>query len=74
MMGEAIQSETLKALVSQHALREVGLSIRLGGPTGQLQFLLGLILRLHLLVRLTASGRLLPFAKGRNGLKAFVRD
>ncbi|WEX14448.1 hypothetical protein P2T68_28140 [Pseudomonas sp. G11] len=48
MKGEAIQSETLKALVSQHAIREavVGrvagdssqwtLSIRLGGPTARL--------------------------------------
>ncbi|UST82441.1 hypothetical protein NF676_12810 [Pseudomonas siliginis] len=45
MIGEAIQSETLKALVSQHSVRDaiVGrvasddgkwtLSIRLGGPT-----------------------------------------
>lgn len=41
MIGEAIQSETLKALVSQHAEREVGLSIRLGSPTGQPQFSLG---------------------------------
>ena len=48
MIGEAIQSDTLKALVSQHAIREavVGrvagddakwtLSIRLGGPTARL--------------------------------------
>jgi len=48
MIGEAIQSETLKALVSQHAVREavVGrvagddskwtLSIRLGSPTARL--------------------------------------
>lgn len=48
MIGEAIQSDTLKALVSQHAVREavVGrvagndgqwtLSIRLGGPTARL--------------------------------------
>lgn len=48
MIGDAIQSDTLKALVSQHAIREavVGrvagddgrwtLSIRLGGPTARL--------------------------------------
>ena len=48
MIGEAIQSDTLRALVSQHAIREavVGrvagddakwtLSIRLGGPTARL--------------------------------------
>lgn len=48
MIAEAIQSDTLKALVSQHAIREavVGraagnnsqwtLSIRLGGPTARL--------------------------------------
>ncbi|MFL1490337.1 hypothetical protein K0P33_24290 [Pseudomonas sp. ArH3a] len=48
MIGEAIQSDTLKALVNQHAIREavVGrvagddgkwtLSIRLGGPTARL--------------------------------------
>jgi len=48
MIGEAIQSDTLKALVSQHAIREavVGrvagdnqrwtLSVRLGGPTARL--------------------------------------
>lgn len=48
MIGAAIQSDTLKALVSQHAVREavVGrvagddgkwtLSIRLGGPTARL--------------------------------------
>jgi len=36
MMGEATQSETLKVLVSQHAVREVGLSIRLGSATGKL--------------------------------------
>jgi len=48
MIGEAIQSDTLKALVSQHAVREavVGrvagsdaqwtLSVRLGGPTSRL--------------------------------------
>lgn len=48
MIGEAIQSDTLKALVSQHAIREavVGrvagddakwtLSIRLGGPSARL--------------------------------------
>ncbi|WP_455910703.1 hypothetical protein [Pseudomonas putida] len=48
MIGGAIQSDTLKALVSQHAIREavVGrvagddakwtLSIRLGGPTARL--------------------------------------
>jgi hypothetical protein len=48
MIGEAIQSDTLKALVSQHAVREavVGrvagnnsqwtLSIRLGSPTSRL--------------------------------------
>ncbi|WP_242196053.1 MULTISPECIES: hypothetical protein [unclassified Pseudomonas] len=48
MIGEAIQSDTLKALISQHAIREavVGrvagddakwtLSIRLGGPTARL--------------------------------------
>ena len=48
MIGEAIQSDTLKALVSQHAIREavVGrvagddakwtLSIRVGGPTARL--------------------------------------
>lgn len=48
MIGEAIHSDTLKALVSQHAIREavVGrvagddakwtLSIRLGGPTARL--------------------------------------
>ncbi|MDY0832720.1 hypothetical protein [Pseudomonas sp. SED1] len=48
MIGEAIQSDTLKALVSQHAVREVvvgrvagtdskwTLSIRLGGPTARL--------------------------------------
>lgn len=48
MIGEAIQSETLKALASQQAIREavVGrvagdkgkwtLSIRLGGPTARL--------------------------------------
>lgn len=48
MIGEAIQSDTLKALVSQHAIREavVGrvagsdaqwtLSVRLGGPTSRL--------------------------------------
>lgn len=48
MIGEAIQSDTLKALVSHHAVREavVGrvagnnsqwtLSIRLGGPTARL--------------------------------------
>jgi hypothetical protein len=48
MIDEAIQSDTLKALVSQHAIREavVGrvagddakwtLSIRLGGPTARL--------------------------------------
>lgn len=48
MIGEAIQSDTLKALVSHHAIREavVGrvagddakwtLSIRLGGPTARL--------------------------------------
>lgn len=48
MIGEAIQSETLKALVSQHAVREAvvgrvagddrkwSLSIRLGGPTARL--------------------------------------
>jgi hypothetical protein len=41
MIGEAIQSETLKALVSKHAVREVGLSIRQGSPTGQLRFSLG---------------------------------
>jgi len=48
MIGEAIQSDTLKALVSQHAVREAvvcrvagndwqwTLSIRLGGPTARL--------------------------------------
>ncbi len=48
MIGESIQSDTLKALISQHAIREavVGrvagddakwtLSIRLGGPTARL--------------------------------------
>lgn len=48
MNGEAIQSDTLSALVSQHAIREtvVGrvagdsskwtLSVRLGGPTARL--------------------------------------
>jgi hypothetical protein len=48
VIGEAIQLDTLKALVSQHAIREavVGrvagddakwtLSIRLGGPTARL--------------------------------------
>lgn len=48
MIGEAIQSDTLKALVSQHAIRDavVGrvagdnaqwtLSVRLGGPTSRL--------------------------------------
>lgn len=48
MIAEAIQSDTLKALVSQHAIREavVGrvagdnsqwtLSVRLGGPTARL--------------------------------------
>ena len=48
MIREAIQSDTLKALVSQHAIREtvVGriggddskwtLSIRMGGPTARL--------------------------------------
>lgn len=41
MIGEAIQSETLKALVSQHVVREMLLAIRLRSPTGQLQFALG---------------------------------
>ena len=48
MIGEAIQSDTLKALISQHAVKEavVGrlpgdgirwtLSVRLGGPTSRL--------------------------------------
>ena len=48
MIGDAIQSDTLKALVSQHAIREVvvgrvtgddakwSLFIRLGGPTARL--------------------------------------
>ncbi|WP_456016539.1 hypothetical protein [Pseudomonas fluorescens] len=48
MIGEAIQSDTLKALISQHAIREAvvgrvagddakwALSIRLGGPTARL--------------------------------------
>ncbi|WP_017527425.1 hypothetical protein [Pseudomonas fluorescens] len=48
MIGEAIHSDTLKALVSQHAVREAvvcrvagndgqwTLSIRLGGPTARL--------------------------------------
>lgn len=48
MIGEAIQADTLQALVSQHAVREavVGrlngedgqwtLSVRLGGPTARL--------------------------------------
>lgn len=48
MIGEVIQSDTLKALVSQHAIREAvvgrvrgedgkwSLSVRLGGPTARL--------------------------------------
>ncbi|WP_432779758.1 hypothetical protein QZH45_21475 [Pseudomonas corrugata] len=48
MIGEAIHDDTLKALVSQHAVREVvvgrllgdnrrwTLSVRLGGPTARL--------------------------------------
>jgi hypothetical protein len=48
MIGESIQQDTLKALVSQHAVREVvvgriqgddhqwSLSVRLGGPTARL--------------------------------------
>lgn len=48
MIGESIQQDTLKALVSQHAVREVvvgrlagdnlqwTISVRLGGPTARL--------------------------------------
>lgn len=68
-MSEAIQSDTLKALVSQHAVREavVGrvagnnsqwtLSIRLGGPTARLIPVRSRRERLRAWSSLTAVGR-----------------
>jgi hypothetical protein len=79
MIGEAIQSDTLKALVSQHAIREavVGrvagddakwtLSIRLGGPTARLVPVRSRREPLRTWASLTAVGR---FADGI-GLKGF---
>lgn len=69
MIAEAVQSETLKALVSQHVIREavVGrvsgddskwtLSIRLGGPTARLIPLRSRHEPLRIWARLTAVGR-----------------
>jgi len=69
MIGEAIQSDTLKALVSQHAIREavVGriagddgkwtLSIRLGGPTARLVAVRSRREPLRTWASLTAVGR-----------------
>ncbi|WP_223271469.1 hypothetical protein [Pseudomonas fluorescens] len=69
MIGEAIQSDTPKALVSQHAIREavVGriagddgkwtLSIRLGGPTARLVAVCSRSEPLRTWASLTAVGR-----------------
>ena len=80
MIGEAIQSDTLKALVSQHAIREavVGrvagddskwtLSIRLGGPTARLVPVRSRREPLRTWASLTAVGR---FADAV-GLRGFI--
>ncbi|MBT0624400.1 hypothetical protein KIH32_10820 [Pseudomonas fluorescens] len=80
MIGEAIQSDTLKALVSQHAIREavVGrvagddakwtLSIRLGGPTARLVPVRSRREPLRTWASLTAVGR---FAESL-GITAFI--
>ena len=80
MIGEAIQSETLKALASQQAIREavVGrvagdrskwtLSIRLGGPTARLVPVRSRRETLRTWASLTAVGR---FAE-RSGITAFT--
>lgn len=69
MIGKAIHSDTLKALVSQHAIREavVGrvagddgkwtLSIRLGGPTARLVAVRSRREPLRTWASLTAVGR-----------------
>lgn len=69
MIAEAVQSETLKALVSQHVIREavVGrvpgddskwtLSIRLGGPTARLIPVRSRREPLRIWASLTAVGR-----------------
>lgn len=69
MIGEAIQSDTLKALVSQHAVKEavVGrlsgdgirwtLSVRLGGPTSRLVPVRSRREPLRVWASLTAVGR-----------------
>lgn len=73
MTMDAIQSDTLKALVSQHAIREavVGrlkgdnatwtLSVRLGGPTSRLLAVRSRRVPLRIWASLTAIGR---FAEG----------
>ncbi|TFY85788.1 hypothetical protein DYL59_24445 [Pseudomonas kairouanensis] len=80
MNGGAIQSDTLKALVAQHAIREavVGrvagdnnkwtLSIRLGGPTARLVPVRSRREPLRTWASLTAVGR---FADGV-GLRGFT--
>lgn len=80
MIGEAIRDDTLKALVSQHAIREavVGrlqgdnhrwtLSVRLGGPTARLIPVRSRREPLRIWASLTAVGK---FAEAV-GLRGFV--
>lgn len=79
MIGEGIHEDTLRALVEQHAVREVivgrveggpswGLSIRLGGPAARLVPVRSRREKVRTWASLTAVGK---FADGI-GLRGFV--